>query len=52
MTCKGWMMCEGIEEHYQRIVLKELGTVGGVGGAGGQAGEQAECGHGDKDMRL
>ena len=24
------MMCEGIEEHYQRIVLKELGGGGGL----------------------
>ena len=28
MSCGGWMVCEGIEEHYQRIALKELGGRG------------------------
>ena len=28
MTCGGWMVCEGIEEHYQKRVLKELGGWG------------------------
>ena len=47
MTCRGWMVCEGIEEHYQRIALKELGGEGAQG--------QDECSRGDKDvnnMRL
>ena len=42
MTCVGWVMCEGIEEHYQK----------NSGGGGGGAGGQAECSHGNKDMQL
>ena len=43
MTCKGWVMCEGIEEHYQRIVLKDLG-------GGGVLEDKLKCGHGNRDV--